>query len=775
MRSKGSRLPPDKLDQPGRVVFTFLILTLILLLSYAGLRPPAPKPTSAAAQEFSAERAREVLNRLVGDGVPHPTGSAHNEIVRGRVADEFTHIGYDPQIQTGFACDEYGDCATVKNVIARLDGSAPGPAVLLAAHYDSVPAGPGASDDGVGAATVLEIARAYKSLPSPKNSIIFLIDDGEEAGLLGARVFVEQDPWAKDVRVAVNVDNRGTSGPSLMYETGDANAWAMRLYAKHAAHPATNSILYFAYKNLPADTDFTVFKAAGYQGLNFAAIGDPVEYHTPLDNFGNANSSTLQHHGDNALSSVQAFAETQLADPPKNAAVYFDLFERGLLSWSMGTSLQLAMGSAFLLFLEILWLIYKKGLSVRGWLWGCASWIVTLLVTGLLAWILQFVLRKLGAEPVDWVAHPLPLQVAFWILAVTLVCFFAMRFAPRAGRIGLWAGAWTCWAILGIFLAARAPLLSYILLVGTVFASLAALGFVFRAGDLRRGFALASIVPLVAIAIVQFGTLLLLYPGFGSAVLPALSILLAFLLTPIAPLCGDLGQARLLPRIALPGLGIAVTLGAAFLAVVAPAFSAKSPEHVNFEYVQDSDSGKSQWVMYPASGRLPEPIRLATNASRQTSGPFPWISETSWITNAPHLDLAPPTLTVLESSAITGKQHYRTLLRSERGASRALVFFPPDSGVDQVQVEGHAVPAESEQLRRELNGWYTYSCETIPTKGIEISFTLPAGKPVQVFAVDTSFTLPLEGMFLLKSRPFPATPYADGDRTMVVRHVELLP
>ena len=129
----------------------------------------------------------------------------------------------------------------------------------------------------------------------------------------------------------------------------------------------------------------------------------------------------------------------------------------------------------------------------------------------------------------------------------------------------------------------------------------------------------------------------------------------------------------------------------------------------------------------------------------------------------------------LESSAIPGKQNYRTLLRSERGASRALVFFPPDSGVEQVQVEGQAVAAQSERLRRELNGWYAYSCETIPAKGIEIRFTLPAGKPVRVFAVDTSFTLPLEGMFLLKSRPFPATPYADGDRTMVVRHVELLP
>jgi hypothetical protein len=775
MRIKGSRLPPDKLDHSGRIAFTFLLLALILLLCYAGIRPPAPKPASIPAQEFSAERARDVLNRLVGDGVPHPTGSAHNDVVRGRVMDEFTRIGYEPQIQAGFACDEYGDCATVKNVVARLEGSAPGPAVLLAAHYDSVPAGPGAFDDGAGAATVLEVARAYKSLPTPKNSLIFLIDDGEEAGLLGARVFVEHHPWAKDVRAVVNVDNRGTSGPSLMFETGDANAWATHLYTQHASRPATNSISYFAYKNLPADTDFTIFKAAGYQGVNFAAIGDVAQYHTPLDDFGNANIATLQHHGENALSSVGAFAAAEIADPPKSAAVYFDLFERVTVSWPVNASLQIAMGSAFLLFLEIVWMIYKKRLAVRGWLWGCLSWLITLLATGAVAWILQMVLRKLGAESVDWLAHSLPLQVVFWSLGVIMVCVVAVRFALRAGAVGLWAGLWTWWAILGMFLAARAPSVSYIFQVGTVTAALAALAFIFRPDGSTRGFGFATLLPLAATAIVGFSTTLLLYPTFGNPVLPLVSILLALLLTPMAPLFARVRQAGGIPRIALPGFAIALTLGAAFLAVVVPAFSAKSPEHVSFEYVQDSDTGKSQWVIYPASGRLPEPIRLATNASRQTSGPFPWMPGTPFATNAPHLDLPPPTFTILESSETPGKRQYRTLLRSERGASRASVLFPADSGVESVQMEGRPLAPESQTLRRWLHGWYIYSCGTIPAKGIEISFTLPAGKPVQVYAVDTSFALPLEGMFLLKSRPFTATPYGYGDLTTVVRHVELLP
>src|ERR1700691_611113 len=117
MRSKGSRLPPEKLDHSGRVAFTFLLLALILLLAYAGLRPPAPKPASAPAQEFSAERAREVVHGLVGAGEAHPTGTAHNEIVRGGVVDDCRSLGYEAQIQTGFSSDEYGDSATVKNVI----------------------------------------------------------------------------------------------------------------------------------------------------------------------------------------------------------------------------------------------------------------------------------------------------------------------------------------------------------------------------------------------------------------------------------------------------------------------------------------------------------------------------------------------------------------------------------------------------------------------------------------------------------------------------------
>ena len=255
------------------------LLGLVLFAAICGAtlfryHPPSAKPADTPPSQFSAGRARNVLFQLVGDAVPHPVGSAGDAAVRERIVEILTNLGYQPEIQPGFGCNEWGSCGSVMNIAARVEGTDPSEAVLLVAHYDSVPAGPGASDDGMGVATVLEVARILKTLAPPRHPIILLITDGEEAGMLGADVFVKSHRWAPEVKVAVNIEARGTSGPSLMFETGSANDWAMRLYEHAVPHPITNSIYYTVYKRLPNDTDFSVFKAAGYQGLNFAIIGD---------------------------------------------------------------------------------------------------------------------------------------------------------------------------------------------------------------------------------------------------------------------------------------------------------------------------------------------------------------------------------------------------------------------------------------------------------------------------------------------------------------------
>ena len=108
---------------PSRgLILALVLLAAVLALALERRQPPDPKPTDAPAAEVSGGRARDVLRGLLGDGSPHPTGSAANVHVRDRIVDRLRALGYAPEIQQGFACNDYsGDCARVQNVIARLE------------------------------------------------------------------------------------------------------------------------------------------------------------------------------------------------------------------------------------------------------------------------------------------------------------------------------------------------------------------------------------------------------------------------------------------------------------------------------------------------------------------------------------------------------------------------------------------------------------------------------------------------------------------------------
>ncbi|MBZ5694153.1 MAG: M20/M25/M40 family metallo-hydrolase [Acidobacteriia bacterium] len=758
-----------------RILSSAAILAAIFALSLAGLAPPRPKPASAPATEFSAVRALDTLHRILSTDTPHPVGSPANDAVRGRIVDELTRLGYQPQVQTAFDCAEYAYCATVNNVVARLDGTEPGSAVLLAAHYDSVPAGPGDSDDGTGTAAVLEIARALKAFPAPRHSIILLIDDGEEAGLLGAHAFVDSHPWAKEVRAAVNLDSRGTSGQSLLFETGGANDWAVRLYARHAPRPSSSSIAYTVYKQLPNDTDFTVFKAAGYEGLNFAYIGDEVHYHTPLDNSANVDLASLQHHGENALPAVVALANSDLSSPPQKEAVFFSVFGRWMIHWQARRTLGLALVTAILLLLQIGWMLRNNRLTLQQFLWGMIGWLATLATTAVAAFLLARLIHAAGGTPVNWVAYPLPLEIAFWSLAIAIEIALAMLFARRAGFWGLWTGVWAWWSLLSVVIAWQTPGLSYVVLVPAGVAALAGLPATLPRRENGAASSVAAILPLAASAFLGFASAILLYDGIGNRGLVPIALAVGLILTPLAPICADLRSAGGLRGLALPWIPILTAALAAFAAIVVPAYSAKAPERVNIEYWKDADSEMSQWIVQPESGRLPEPIRLAANFRFSERGAFPWENDAAFLAEAPNLDLAPPTFTVLEVAQGENRRTYRTLLRSERGAPVAAVFFPPDSNVESVRMGGLPLQPETQRFRSLRNGWVVYACAAMQAGGVEISFSVPLGKPVEVTAADMTYGLPPEGGFLLQSRPLTATPSQMGDVTLVSRRVQLLP
>ena len=203
-----------------------LVVVALLLAAFA-LKGAliAPPPVENAA--FNAGRAVARLQRILGDQRPHPVDSAADDAVRNRLIAELNAIGLQPRVQdaqdcSGFPKSRVISCSRVRNVIATLPGTGPGKHLLLSAHYDSTPTGPGAGDDGIGVATLLEVGAILKGAPPPR-PVTLLFNEGEEYGLNGAAAFVRRDPEARQVNSLINIDGRGVSGPALMHETSDPN------------------------------------------------------------------------------------------------------------------------------------------------------------------------------------------------------------------------------------------------------------------------------------------------------------------------------------------------------------------------------------------------------------------------------------------------------------------------------------------------------------------------------------------------------------------------
>jgi hypothetical protein len=325
----------------------WVVIVAALVVVTLGAAPPAVRPESAPPGEFSAARALLLVRGLTASGLPHPVGSPDHDRARDYVLAQVRALGLEPRVQKGTSCSRKG-CAEVQNIIARVEGSEPGPALMLAAHYDSVPGGPGASDDGAGIATILETTRALLSGPRPRRSLILLLDDGEELATLGAKLFVTGDPAAHDVGVVLNFEARGTAGQTVMFETSSNAAWLVELYAREVQRPVASSVIYPLYKRLPNDTDLTVFKAAGMQGMNFAFADRFWDYHSAADSADRMDLRSLQHMGDQALAVTRALVNADLSRRDESEAIHFDVFTVGMVSYRARWVLPLAVAGLLL-------------------------------------------------------------------------------------------------------------------------------------------------------------------------------------------------------------------------------------------------------------------------------------------------------------------------------------------------------------------------------------------------------------------------------------------
>ncbi len=762
--------PAAHVVSPVYAVLGLLLLVAALVLALQAGAPPRPLDAGAPPDRFSAGRALPLLERLLLEGEPRPLGSPANAAMRERILAELSGLGLSPVTQTDLACvPDFAVCGEVVNVLARIPGRTEGPAVLLTAHYDSVGAGPGVADDLVGVAVVLETVRLLLAEGPARNPYIVVLTDGEEQGLLGAEAF-SRHPWFADVGAVLNLEARGTRGQSLMFETNVDNAWIVDAFAQAAPRPAISSLFYELYRVLPNDTDFTVYKRAGLNGMNFAFAEEVAHYHTPLDDLEHLDLGSLQHHGDNFLAAARALGAADLADQPAGNSVFMDLVPGSVLR----VPERLALPAAVVCLLA--WLLMAATLVRRRVTTGAAA--VSGLLVALIAVVAAaaagygaaYAVQALSGTAEPWYASPVPARVAVWLAALVGSLLSA---GPAARRVGFWgvaAGAWLLWAVAAVATAATFPGASVVFLVplgvATAAHALAQLGP-------RTALApLAALVAAFAAAYVWLPLAIMVEALLGLALSAAVATCLGLALVAVLPLFGQgeraRGARRLSVRDAVLVAGIAGVVVAAALAVRAPTFSELRPQRLNVWHVLEAQDGLpvgASWMLgLEPAGPVPAGFSRFGDFADRAATTLPLSVPGARYAEAPLHEVTPPTVEVLGDVAIGPMQRLSLrLVSGSEGSDWLMLLVPvPDGGADLAVVgTEHAFPLTPAPFADD--GYAVFSCHGAACDGLELALDLGGPLPGDVLVFELTYGLPEGGAELQAARPATAVPSHEGD------------
>jgi len=239
--------------------------------------------------------------------------------------------------------DVISDTRQTVNIIADTPGGRDDFVVVVGAHLDSVPTGPGIQDNGSGSATILEIALQMAKLEiEPHNKVRFAFWGAEEFGLLGSRHYMEQLSRTERDQIALNLNFDMVASPNFgrfVYD-GDHSAFSSAdldvsapsgsgaieqifhnyfndqdLELEETPFDGRSDYGPFIRNGIPAGGLFTGaegIKSPGDANIYGGMAGEPYDacYHLPCDTIDNINWQVLDEMADAAAHAVLIFAMT---------------------------------------------------------------------------------------------------------------------------------------------------------------------------------------------------------------------------------------------------------------------------------------------------------------------------------------------------------------------------------------------------------------------------------------------------------------------------------
>jgi hypothetical protein len=733
------------------LAFAILLLLLAAMAAKSELVSAPPVRVHNSPGEFDAARAKARLAFVLGDQRPHPADSVGDDIVRSRLIATLQQMGLKPIVRDQVACNDFQKalliaCARVRNVIAVL-GPPAGKALLLSAHYDSVPVGPGASDDGIGVATLLEVGSTLKDRPL-RRPVILLFNEGEELGLVGARAFLA-DPLSRNVESLLNFEARGVTGPVTMFETSQPNGAAIAAFAKAAPAPVASSMSTDIARLIPNDTDVTVYKERGWLTLNFAIIGNETRYHSAGDDVGALDPASLQHMGDQAL----AVASELSAGAPQahGNRIFFDIFGRAFVQMP----LVLGVGLFLLLLVLLAAVAWKRRALVR----ELGVVLAAIVFAGALSWLALTLMGSLRTG-IYWHAHPEVTFVAVYATILFAAVAVLRTLGARLSAEKLRAGFWLLFLLLGGALALAAPgaIIYFLLPPAIVLLGMAAARWYPRAEPI------AAIVALLVMYITWGEMLALLEvifsPGPLWSVVPVASLMIIPALIEAQPVL------RQVSRPILMGFS-ALLVFAGWIAVAAtPAYSSDRQQRFTIQHVTEFPSGRSSWSVLNDGRRLPpDEERLA----QWHGGKLPFSERMRALAPAPRLlGIEPPSLEPLEIVRHGTDRTLRLRLKAN-GAERVTLITSAAAHISAAGVNGFIRPIGS----ADSSGKITISCTGRSCDGMELRIDQASAKATEFTIVGSRNGLPPFAAPLVRGRPTDARPQYTPDETIAFTRVNL--
>jgi Zn-dependent M28 family amino/carboxypeptidase len=242
------------------------------------------------------------------------------------VGEDLVRMTHGRDVTVRIFASTVSETREASNVIADTEEGREDQTVVVGAHLDSVPEGPGINDNGSGSATVLEIAEEMSELGvEPRNRVRFAFWGAEELGLFGSKYYVARldERQLGDLAVYLNFDM--IASPNYIryiYGSGKVREVFENFFATRDLKVKT--------VNLKGRSDHGPFAAEGipagglFSGAEGRKTGEQAEvyggeagvaydgcYHEACDDVGNLSTKALEQLSDGAAYATYMFARDE--------------------------------------------------------------------------------------------------------------------------------------------------------------------------------------------------------------------------------------------------------------------------------------------------------------------------------------------------------------------------------------------------------------------------------------------------------------------------------